>query len=190
MTHRHRRALSKQKATAWEKCEGFLLRGEMFLASISRACAPVGIIVIAMSTCLASDTVYEPSASDPRVVAALAAQKRLGDVMLALDMVGIETLMAPDLLVNAPINKVANRENVIARLQASKISYEPGYEPTIDFAGVRGDVVVIMGEEVTHPNKDAPYAGKIEHRRFTDVWKQFDGVWKLWIRQATITKVE
>lgn len=95
MTHGHRRALSKQKATAWEKSEGFLLRGEMFLASISRACAPVGIIVIAMSTCLASDTVYEPSASDPRVVAALAAQKRLGDVMLALDMVGIETMMAP-----------------------------------------------------------------------------------------------
>ena len=53
-----------------------------------------------------------------------------------------------------------------------------------------GDVVVIMGEEVTHPNKDAPYARKIEHRRFTDVWKQFEGVWKLWIRQATITKVE
>ncbi len=115
-----------------------------------------------MSTCLASDTVYEPSASDPRVVAALA----------------------------APINKVAKRENVIARLRASKISYEPGYERTIDFAGVRGDVVVIMSEEVTHPNKDAPYAGKIEHRRFTDVWKQFDGVWKLWIRQATITRVE
>ena len=93
-------------------------------------------------------------------------------------------------MVNAPINKVANRENVIARLKTSQISYEPGYERAIDFAGVRGDVVVIMGEEVTHPNKDAPYAGKVEHRRFTDVWKQFDGVWKLWIRQATITKIE
>jgi len=45
-----------------------------------------------------------------------------------------------------------------------------------------------MGEEVAHPNKDAPYAR--EHRRFTDVCKQFDGVWKLWIRQATITKIE
>ena len=139
--------------------------------------AAVGMIVVAIATCLASDTVYEPSASDPRVVAALAAQRRLGDVMQAVNIAGIESLMAPDLLVNAPINKVANRENVIARLKASQISYEPGYERTIDFAGVRGDVVVIMGEEVTHPNKDAPYAGKIEHRRFTDVWKQFGGVW-------------
>lgn len=110
--------------------------------------------------------------------------------MLALDIAGIESLMAPDMLVNAPINKVASRENVIARLKASKISYEPGYERTIDFAGVRGDVVVIMGEEVTRPNKNDPNAGKIEHRRFTDVWKQFNGDWKLWIRQATITKLE
>ena len=190
MIHERRKALSNRKR-APARTEGFLLRGEMFLASISRACAPVGIIVLAVSTCLASDTVYEPSASDPRVVAALAAQKRLGHVMQALDIAGIETLMAPDLLVNAPTNKVANRENVIARLKANQISYEPGTtERTVDFAGVRGDVVVIMGEEVTHPNKNAPYAGKIEHRRFTDVWKQFDGVWKLWIRQATITKIE
>ncbi len=160
------------------------------ISNFRHACTPIGLIVLAMSTSFASDTVYEPSANDPRVVAALAAQKRLGEVMQALDIAGIERLMAPDLLVNAPINKVANRENVIARLKASQISYEPGSERTIDFAGVRGDMVVIMGEEVTRPNKDAPYAGKIEHRRFTDVWKPFGGVWKLWIRQATITKVE
>jgi hypothetical protein len=60
----------------------------------------------------------------------------------------------------------------------------------IDLAGVRGDTGVIMGGEIVQPNMDAPYAGKIEHRRFTDIWKQSDGVWKLWIRQATITKAD
>jgi len=55
---------------------------------------------------------------------------------------------------------------------------------------VRGDLVVIMGEEVTRPKNDAPHAGAIEHRRFTDVWKQFDGDWRLLIRQATIIKLE
>jgi len=30
----------------------------------------------------------------------------------------------------------------------------------IDFVGARGDMVVIMGEEILRPNKDAPYAGK------------------------------
>jgi len=51
-------------------------------------------------------------------------------------------------------------------------------------------MVVIMGEAILRPNKDAPHAGKTISRRSTDVWKPFDGVWKLWIRQATITKAE
>ena len=137
-----------------------------------------------------SATIYEPSASDPRIVAALAARKRLGEVMRAIDISGVEALMAPDILVNAPINRVVDRKNVIERLKTSQISYEAEASETIDFVGVRGDMVVIMGEEVVRPNKAAPYAGKTEYRRSTDVWKPFDGVWKLWIRQATITKVE
>jgi ketosteroid isomerase-like protein len=145
---------------------------------------------MAIMTSSAQTTVYEPSATDPRVAAALTVQKRLQDVMQAHDVPGIEALMAPDLLVNAPINKVANRENVIGRIKTGQIAYEPNVVRNIEFAGVRGDVVVIMGEEVVHPNKDAPYAGKTEHRRFTDVWKQMDGVWKLWIRQATVTKAD
>ena len=60
----------------------------------------------------------------------------------------------------------------------------------IDFVEAPGDMVVIMGEEILRPNKNALYAGKTIHRRSTDVWKPFDGVWKLWIRQATITKAE
>ena len=98
--------------------------------------------------------------------------------------------MAPDLLVNAPINKVANRDNVIGRIKANQISHEPDVVRNIEYAGVRGDVVVIMGEEIVHPNKSALYAGKTEHRRFTDIYKQMDGVWKLWIRQATVTKAD
>jgi len=138
----------------------------------------------------ASVTVYEPSASDPRIVAALAARKRLGEVMRAVDIAGVEALTAPDILVNAPINKVVDRKNIIGRLKANQISYESEASEAIDLVGVRGDMVVIMGEEVVRPNKDAPYAGKTEYRRSTEVWKPFDGVWKLWIRQATITKVE
>ena len=137
-----------------------------------------------------SATIFEPSASDPRILAALAARKRLGEVMRALDIAGIEALMAPDILVNAPINKVVDRKNIVGRLKANQISYETEALETIDFVGMRGDMVVIMGEEVLRPNKAAPYAGKTEYRRSTDVWKPFDGVWKLWIRQATITKVE
>jgi len=137
-----------------------------------------------------SATVFEPSESDPRILAALAARKRLGEAMRAVDIAGVEALMAPDILVNAPINKVVDRKNIIGRVKAAQISYEAEAAEAFDFVGVRGDMVVIMGEEVLRPNKEAPYAGKTEYRRSTDVWKPFDGVWKLWIRQATITKIE
>jgi len=43
-------------------------------------------------------------------------------MMLAHDIPGIEALMAPDMVVNGPSNKVVNRDNVIGRIKAGQIS--------------------------------------------------------------------
>jgi hypothetical protein len=71
-------------------------------------------------------------------------------MMRAVDYRGVESLTASDILVSAPINMVVD-------LKANQISYESAAEQVIDFVGVRGDMVVIMGEEILRPNKDAPY---------------------------------
>jgi hypothetical protein len=134
--------------------------------------------------------VYEPSASDPRIIAALDAQKRLEGAMQRLDFPSIEALFAPDLVVHSPINMVVDRTNVLARIRGGQISYEPNVERNIDFAGVRGDTVVIMGEEIVRPIANTPNAGKVVHRRFSDIWKNTDGVWRLAVRQATVTSAE
>jgi ketosteroid isomerase-like protein len=133
--------------------------------------------------------IYQPAKDDPRIVAVLAARARLGVAMASFDIATVETLMAPDLVVNAPINRVANRTSVIARLRAHEISYEKT-ELKMDFIGVRGDSVVIMGEEIVSPNANAPHAGKIGRRRFTDIWKNADGNWQLAIRQATYFEIK
>jgi hypothetical protein len=135
-------------------------------------------------------TVYEPSMNDPRIVATLSARKRLGAAMLGGDFKTVETIFAPDLVVHSPINMVVNRENVLARLRSGQISYEPNVEEKIEFAGVRDAAVVLMGEEIVHPIGNAPNVGKTVHRRFTDIWKNFGGIWKLAIRQATVTSIE
>ena len=132
-------------------------------------------------------TTYEPSVSDPRIVAVLGARKRLVVAMLGGDFKAVETIFAPDLVVHSPLNTVVDRENVLARLRSGQISYERDVEENFDFVGVRAVGVVIMGEEVVHPIDNAPNAGKTVCRRFTDVWKNIDGVWKLAIRQATVT---
>src|SRR5271165_7625815 len=60
--------------------------------------------------CIAQEQpIYQPSKDDPRIVAALDAQIRLGEVMAKRDISGIEALMAPDLVVYAPINRVTDR---------------------------------------------------------------------------------
>jgi len=133
-------------------------------------------------------TVYEPSPSDPRIVAAMAARRRME--MWGNDTATMENLFAPDLVVNSPINMVVSRDNVLARMRSGQISYDDNGQTHVEFVGVRGDAVVIMGEERLRPNRSAPKAGRTIRRRFTDIWKSVDGVWKLTIRQATVTSVE
>jgi ketosteroid isomerase-like protein len=106
------------------------------------------------------------------------------------DLQALEAIFADDLIVHAPINRVVDRENVLARYRLGQISYEPEIDATIDFVGVRGETVVIMAEERLRPTGDAPHAGKLVTRRSTEVWKVVDGAWRLGIRQATITGVE
>ena len=135
-------------------------------------------------------TVYEPSARDPRIVAVIEAQKRLEDVSMRGDWKALEeTVFAPDLVVHAPINRVANRDNVMSRMRSGEIAYEGG-EHRVEFMGVRGDSVVAMGEEIVRPVGIAPNAGKVVRRRFTDIWKNYNGRWKLAVRHATVTSVE
>ena len=92
---------------------------------------------------------------------------------------------------HAPVNRVVNRDDVMARMRNGQIAYEPDNgEHRVEFIGVRGDTVVVMGEEIVRPTGAAPDAGKIVRRRFTDIWKQYGGLWKLAIRQGTVTSVE
>ena len=65
----------------------------------SAAVTAIFILVAGTITTAAQTTVYDPSPTDPRVVEALAARKHLGEVMRAVDIVGVEALMAPDTLV-------------------------------------------------------------------------------------------
>ena len=138
---------------------------------------------------LAYSTEYDPSATDPRVLAVLEARSRLNDAGARHDVEAFEALFATDIVVNSPINAVVHRDNILARFRNSHISYDSADEK-IEFIGVRGDFVVVMGEEIVTPIAHTPNAGKIVHRRFTDIWREIDGAWKLAARQATTVSTE
>jgi len=139
----------------------------------SLPCAVFAAMVLSAAPS-SSQTVYEPSAVDPRIIAVLDAQQRFEAASMRGDWNAVEgTFFAPDMIVHAPVNRVVNRENVMARMRSGQIAYESGGQHNVEFMGVRGDTVVVMGEEVVKPIGDAPNAGKVVRRRFTDVWKQY-----------------
>ena len=146
------------------------------------------IVLLVLAGCPASaewraanETVAQ-AARDPLIAGALVQANRLDDATITDDHAAFAEGLAADLVVNNPQNTISLPGDT-ARLNAEgRIRYD-SYLRTIEYAGRLGDLVVLMGEErVTR--KGAP-PGEIEVRRFTDIWRQDDGKWRLTARQAT-----
>jgi len=64
------------------------------------------------------------------------------------------------------------------------------FERQIEFIRADGSFVIIMGLETVQPIGDAPsaglVAGQIIKRRFTNVWKNEAGTWRLFARHANV----
>jgi len=98
---------------------------------------------------------------------------------LARDIGRLRGMWAETLAVNSPLNRIHDREQVLDLLARGIIRHET-MEQTIERIVRHGDVVVVMGEDVVKNPGEEPV-----RRRFTNVWRDFDGSWKLVARQAT-----
>ena len=134
-------------------------------------------------------TKFDPTPADPRIVATLDGREQLLAMFAAQDAEGFAPLLADDLLVHAPHNAVVDRAGVLGFFRSGLMNYED-VVTELDFAGVRGENVVLMGLEVIRPREGASNAGKTVRRRFTDVWNKVGEQWRLSVRQATIIAVE
>ncbi|GGB53205.1 nuclear transport factor 2 family protein [Blastomonas aquatica] len=151
------------------------------LTAASLAC----IAVPASAGWKAANPDVEKAVADPRIAAALAAATALDRATIADDFAAFAQLLADDLAVNNPQNGVSVQGATAQRNARRQISYSR-YDRSIEYAGVRGGMVVLMGEEVVTPKLDGAATPAAVHRRFTDLWKQVDGRWLLTARQATI----
>jgi hypothetical protein len=122
------------------------------------------------------------AARDPAVAAALDAAARLDAALIADDHAAFADGLAADLVVNNPQNAVSMPGETARIAAAGRIRYS-SYLRTIEYAGRRGELVVLMGEERV-VRRDAP-PGEVELRRFTDIWRPDGGKWRLTARQAT-----
>lgn len=126
----------------------------------------------------------------PRIAAVLAMTAKMDAAILAHDVDGFIAPFADDAVVNNPFNRIARKADAERNLRTGLIDYT-SLDRSIEYAAVRGDHdVVLMGEEVLTPVKQARFAGKTVRRRTTEVWSDASGSWKLALRQATIYAAE
>lgn len=107
--------------------------------------------------------------------------------ILEADTVSLGKLWAEEFHVNSPSNFVADRNKVLQRIKNTFIEYS-SYVQEPEYYGVFGDVVVVMGTETVVPIGDNPDKGKTVIRRYTDVYKNYNGEWKEIARHANIIR--
>lgn len=129
------------------------------------------------------------NASDGDLAEAIAASKAEVAAILAEDLGAFGDSLASDLVVNSPLGTINRRADTLAAFAGGFIRYG-AFDRRVEYVGKLGEFVVIMGQEVLAPKGKAPHAGKVVNRRFTDIWRKEQAVWRLALRQATIAKVE
>ena len=126
--------------------------------------------------------------ADEQHVRALDDQERIA--ALARD-VTLERLWSEQLTVNAPNNQVVvGRRAVLDTFVHAGVINFATFEREIEFIRADGAFVFIMGLETVKPRSDAPSAGLVAGRtitrRFTNVWKNEQGTWRLFARHANV----
>lgn len=110
---------------------------------------------------------------------------------LKRDLPALERLWSEQFTVNAPNNQVViGRRAVMDTFVHSSVINFSTFERQIEFIRADGDFVFIMGLETVVPVGDAPsvglVAGQAIKRRFTNIWKNESGSWRLFARHANV----
>lgn len=107
------------------------------------------------------------------------------------DGAALERLWSEQFIVNAPNNQVVVGKRAVLDMfvRAGIINFST-FERQIEFIRADGAFVIIMGLETVQPVSDAPSAGLVAgqavERRFTNVWKNEAGTWRLFARHANV----
>lgn len=142
----------------------------------------IGLLLTSHATAdsRAADAGVAEAMKRPRIAAALAARARMDEAAIKRDMVQIKALLAPEIVLNGPNNRINDRPTILANIAAGTVNHG-SLDRTVEYASERGSDVILMGEEIT------TYEDKrVRKRRFTDIWTETPGGWKIVLRQATV----
>ena len=100
------------------------------------------------------------------------------------DSTALDSLMDDDVTVNHPTNRIVKeKKELLSLIQQGVIRYT-SFERFPEKFLFFDDMVVVMGRETVVPAEGAPNAGKTLERRYTNIWMQRSGKWRLTVRHA------
>jgi ketosteroid isomerase-like protein len=144
--------------------------------------ACLSLLLLAMA-CRVGAPAQNP-VSDEATVRSLDDQERIA--ALTRDVPTLERLWSDQFTVNAPNNEVLiGKPAVLDWVHRGIINFS-SFDRTIEFIRVDGDLAIIMGAEAVQPIGDAPAAGQMVRRRFTNIWRKEGGTWRLFARHANV----
>jgi uncharacterized protein (TIGR02246 family) len=111
-------------------------------------------------------------------------EQQEAQALLRADTAALERLWAHDLLVTTSRNRVHTGAEVLGFIKSGQMKLSK-LDRRVDRVAVHGQVAIAMGEETIVP-AGGNNAGKTLNRRYTDVYVQKDGQWRLIARQATL----
>ena len=127
--------------------------------------------------------------SDEQLVLSLDDQER--KAALSRDDAALEKLWSDDFVLNAPNNQVVVGKSAVLEtfVRAGIINFST-FERQIELVRADGTFVVVMGLETVRPISSAPsaglVAGQVIRRRFTNIWRNESGTWRLFVRHANV----
>ena len=156
-------------------------------------------IMIALLLAMSSQGLPESDreTDDAAVKAALDSQDRMLEHILNGDAEAFGELISEEFVASDPSNTIRHRDDLIALVASGRLKYE-SIDTSIDYADQLGDdLVVVMGTESTSQSA-VPVDGELRNtalsntliRRFTNVYRKEQGVWRLLIKQSTIIAIE
>ena len=105
--------------------------------------------------------------------------------ILKKDTAKLSHIWGVEYFANRPAGFISPRNKVLELILKDTLSLE-SYKSEIEQIIVRNGFVITMGSEIVMPTGNNPNAGKLLNRRFTHVWSNEDGRWRLIARHANI----
>lgn len=141
-------------------------------------------IVILLCTVFPNTSLAQSSRADAKVQDQIRALEQAQvAALLQNDIPAMQRNWAKDYVVNNPFNVAVDASK--GPIQAGTLTYS-SFEREIERVLVRGNVVIVMGNETVVPSGKSADAGKTIHRRFTNVWMKQGRRWLLTARQASV----